>query len=65
MRDQHTAPAKPTERVERLRVPTEPYRTSWQPARAGAMDYAALPSLHMGRRRAFRADAPARLKEQA
>jgi hypothetical protein len=27
------------------------------PARAGAMDYASLPSLHMGHRRAFRAEA--------
>lgn len=27
------------------------------PARAGAMDYASVPSLHMGQRRAFRAEA--------
>lgn len=33
------------------------YMPHWPVPRAGAMDYAALPSLHMGRRRAFRSDA--------
>ena len=32
------------------------YATNWPVARAGSLDYAAKPSLHMGNRRAFRSD---------
>ena len=44
----------PPRRVNVMSGP--PYSPGWTVARPGALDYASKPSLHMGKRRAFRSE---------